>query len=240
MAEFIIGAFLIATGVLGNAGLLLEALAADGPFIPFAAAIGILYWIWIESPAPERKPVRLIIGGLGVVIIVTQWTRLSAALSSAWASISSLNSGSIATPSSSSSSASSTSGGYGSLSAAQLQAESGDQQFTSTGAPLISSAGAVGVSQILPSTAQAIAAQYGIPYSLDQLENDETYNETLGSDYMSSLLKQFGGNQAVALAAYNAGPNNPGVQEYAQTGNGSNLPAATQAYLNTILGAGNW
>jgi hypothetical protein len=127
------------------------------------------------------------------------------------------------------------SGGFGNLTAAQIKEESGGNQFNSSGNPLTSTAGAIGEAQLLPSTAEQVALANNIPFSQTELETNPTYNLTLGSDYMGELLNQFGGNENVALAAYNAGPNNPGVQEFATTGNPDELPAATQQY---VLAAG--
>jgi hypothetical protein len=259
MTQFLIGAFILVVGMLGNGGALLDDILTDGPFIPFGISLGVFYFLWEETPPPESKPVRLLIAGLVIVVIFSQWSRFVKALSSGWSALNGIGSSSSGGASLTSltpltgtdmitgqpvtltgGSSVGTTGAFGNLSAAQIAAESGGQQFNALGQPLTSSAGAIGISQILPSTAQQVAGEYGIAYSLTNLENNADYNATLGSDYMQMLLKQFGGNQAAALAAYNAGPNNAGVQAYATSGDGSSLPVATQNYLNKILGAGNW
>jgi hypothetical protein len=74
------------------------------------------------------------------------------------------------------------------------------------GQALVSSAGAVGVSQILPSTAQKVAAEMGVPYDEGRLHTDQAYNEALGQRYMQDQLQHYGGNETLAAAAYNAGP----------------------------------
>ncbi len=68
-----------------------------------------------------------------------------------------------------------------------------------------SPANAVGLMQLLPSTAQEIAKEYKLKdYGADSLLNPDV-NIKLGSVYLSRLIKQFNGNIPIALAAYNAG-----------------------------------
>lgn len=66
--------------------------------------------------------------------------------------------------------------------------------------------GARGLMQLMPATGRSMARKVGVPVSAKSLDNVE-YNITLGSAYYSQLLERFEGNRAVALAAYNAGPN---------------------------------
>ncbi|MFQ5888966.1 MAG: transglycosylase SLT domain-containing protein [Gemmatimonadota bacterium] len=69
----------------------------------------------------------------------------------------------------------------------------------------VSTAGAVGLMQLIPRTARALAGQVGLSeFSLDQLVVPEV-NMTLGSRYLRDLLDRFG-SLAAALASYNAGP----------------------------------
>jgi soluble lytic murein transglycosylase len=71
----------------------------------------------------------------------------------------------------------------------------------------ISSAGARGLMQVLPSTANQIIQRIKVrPYS-DELLFDPETNLRLGSWYLSSLWEEFKGKETLALAAYNAGPN---------------------------------
>ncbi|MGL6162045.1 transglycosylase SLT domain-containing protein [Microbulbifer sp.] len=69
-----------------------------------------------------------------------------------------------------------------------------------------SHAGALGLMQLLPSTARATARRAGVPYrrSWDLLSPDT--NIALGSHYLNSLLDRFDNNRFLAAAAYNAGP----------------------------------
>lgn len=72
----------------------------------------------------------------------------------------------------------------------------------------VSSSGARGLMQLLPSTAHWIAEEkLHIPYR-EELLFEPNYNIRLGTWYLRYLLDQFGGNTAWAVAAYNAGPGN--------------------------------
>lgn len=69
-----------------------------------------------------------------------------------------------------------------------------------------SSAGAVGLMQLLPSTAREVAHRHGIAQpGIDDL-TEPALNIRLGSRYLASLYRAFDGQAAVATAAYNAGP----------------------------------
>jgi len=68
-----------------------------------------------------------------------------------------------------------------------------------------SPAGAIGLMQLMPRTAEHAAGELGLPYSLERLEQPE-YNLRLGAFYLAKLLKSFDGRVALALAGYNAGP----------------------------------
>lgn len=61
----------------------------------------------------------------------------------------------------------------------------------------VSPQGAVGLMQIMPSTAEL----YSVDATLDPVVNIE-----VGARYFASLLRQFDGDVALALAGYNAGP----------------------------------
>jgi membrane-bound lytic murein transglycosylase B len=84
-----------------------------------------------------------------------------------------------------------------------------------------SSAGALGLTQLMPST----AASLGVSEPLDPAQSIEG-----GARYLSQLLHQFAGNTADALAAYNAGPG--AVQQYG----GVPPYAETQQYVTDVLG----
>ncbi len=71
----------------------------------------------------------------------------------------------------------------------------------------VSVSNAVGLLQLLPGTAQALADQegYGGKVTLDRLKRPFT-NTRFGIKFLSNLLKKYNGNVAFAAAAYNAGP----------------------------------
>lgn len=103
-----------------------------------------------------------------------------------------------------------------SILAAQLNQESGFNPNS------VSSAGAVGIAQFLPST----AAQYGIdPYNVQQSIDGMAMLDAKYRDQFGSIDE--------ALAAYNAGPG--AVEKY----NGIPPYAETQQYVQNILAAAN-
>ncbi len=84
-----------------------------------------------------------------------------------------------------------------------------------------SSAGARGLTQLMPST----AASLGVTEPLDPAQSIEG-----GARYLSQLLHQFAGNTTDALAAYNAGPG--AVEQYG----GVPPYPETQQYVAKVLG----
>ena len=84
---------------------------------------------------------------------------------------------------------------------------------------VISSAGAIGVMQLMPDTAAALGVD---PYDTQQ-------NIEGGTKYLRQMLDSFGGDVRKALAAYNAGPQ--AVRDY----NGVPPYRETQNYVNKVL-----
>ena len=70
-----------------------------------------------------------------------------------------------------------------------------------------SDGGAVGLMQLMPQTAAWIAGQLGEPFTEDYLY-DPALNIRYGVWYLAELEREFGGNDILALAAYNAGRGN--------------------------------
>ncbi|CAH0992327.1 Soluble lytic murein transglycosylase [Sinobacterium norvegicum] len=69
-----------------------------------------------------------------------------------------------------------------------------------------SSAGAVGLMQLMPATAKQVARKNKIPYkNAKDLTNPDT-NIALGTHYLAQLKDRFDDNIVYATAAYNAGP----------------------------------
>ncbi len=69
-----------------------------------------------------------------------------------------------------------------------------------------SPAGALGLMQLLPSTARETAGKLKIGYKKAWLTERPQYNIILGAAYIGRLLSYYDGNYPLAIAAYNAGP----------------------------------
>ncbi len=98
-----------------------------------------------------------------------------------------------------------------------------------------SSAGARGLMQITPDTAETIETlSGGETFVFEDLANPDL-NIRYGTFYLDHLLDRFGGNEIAALAAYNGGPEN------AEAWGGSALElegiqfAETRAYVESVL-----
>ena len=84
--------------------------------------------------------------------------------------------------------------------------ESNNKQFGKDGKPLTSSAGAIGIAQVMPKTGPEAAKIAGVKWDEERYRNDPQYNASLGKAYFGQQLKDFGGRLDMAYAAYNAGP----------------------------------
>lgn len=81
------------------------------------------------------------------------------------------------------------------------------KQESSFNAGAVSSSNALGLMQLLPTTARDVAGRLKVPFIESKLTRDPAYNVQLGSQYLAEMLQRFGGSYELALAAYNAGPN---------------------------------
>lgn len=72
-----------------------------------------------------------------------------------------------------------------------------------------SPAGALGLMQLLPSTAEEVARDLGLPFDRWRLVTDWDFNVTLGAEYLARLEQQFGPSPVLIAAGYNAGPGRP-------------------------------
>jgi len=70
----------------------------------------------------------------------------------------------------------------------------------------VSRVGAIGLMQLMPSTAQTVARGLGVNQVLREELFDHDLNIQFGVRYLSQLLQQFSGNLVHTIAAYNAGP----------------------------------
>jgi len=69
-----------------------------------------------------------------------------------------------------------------------------------------SSAGAIGLMQLMPTTGRDVAKEIKLPYSGLATLVDPESNIRLGTTYLGKMAERYGGNQVLATAAYNAGP----------------------------------
>jgi soluble lytic murein transglycosylase-like protein len=89
------------------------------------------------------------------------------------------------------------------------------QQESGFNPSAVSSAGAIGLFQLMPSTAASLGVD----------PTDPTQNIQGGIQYLAQLLKQYGGDVSSALWAYNAGPGNEAA---------GILPAQTANYIPSV------
>lgn len=124
-----------------------------------------------------------------------------------------------------------------------IGAESGGRQFDSSGQPLTSSKGAIGIAQVMPATAPEAAKIAGLPWDEHRYKSDSAYNEALGRAYFQKQLQAFGGNLPQAYAAYNAGPKatQDAIDKASKEGGVwlSYLPKETQDYVTKNVTAYN-
>ncbi|WP_330208541.1 MULTISPECIES: lytic transglycosylase domain-containing protein [unclassified Pseudomonas] len=97
----------------------------------------------------------------------------------------------------------------------------------------VSTKGARGLMQLMPGTARDMAAKLGLDFSEERLTRDGEYNKTLGVAYLKDMLERYDGHQALAVAAYNAGPGK--VDEWLQrNGDPRTGQIGTEAWVQRI------
>lgn len=79
------------------------------------------------------------------------------------------------------------------------------RQESAFAADAVSSAGAMGLMQMIVSTARRTAAHAGVPFEESKLLTDATFNAQLGAAHLGELLKENRGSMILTFAAYNAG-----------------------------------
>lgn len=99
----------------------------------------------------------------------------------------------------------------------------------------LSPAGAVGLGQLMPKTAESMARHAGMEFK-PTLLTDPRYNVKLSVQYLNKLYAQFGNNVLVA-AAYNGGPG--GAQKYKKWMDGEtekdSVHKETVAYVSMVM-----
>jgi soluble lytic murein transglycosylase len=71
-----------------------------------------------------------------------------------------------------------------------------------------SSAGALGLMQLMPATAKKTAQDIGEKYHINMLTRNPDYNVKLGQTYIHKQLEKYENDYILAIGAYNAGPHN--------------------------------
>lgn len=69
-----------------------------------------------------------------------------------------------------------------------------------------SPAGALGLMQVMPRTGRETAARIGLRFEGARMLREPRPNIAIGTAYLQQMLARYGGNFAMAAAAYNAGP----------------------------------
>jgi soluble lytic murein transglycosylase len=107
-------------------------------------------------------------------------------------------------------------------------------------ADAVSSAGARGLTQVMPATGEAIADSLGVAWDLQMLVEPAT-SLRFGAHYLAIQLESFDDDVFGALAAYNGGPGNASrwYQEQAQPGADWYIEtvdfAETRSYLRVVI-----
>ena len=132
-----------------------------------------------------------------------------------------------------------------------IQVESGGRQTDAQGRVLTSNKGAMGIAQVMPTTAMDpgygvknifdLAQERGIPFqnrdlaTAKQLLGNRALNQEFGQNYYAAMNRRFDGGPG-AVAAYNAGPGRVSQNMARNQGqlNVGQLPQETQGYLQKV------
>jgi soluble lytic murein transglycosylase len=99
----------------------------------------------------------------------------------------------------------------------------------SSGRPrAVSSSGALGLMQLMPRTAKAMAEELGLPRPSGSDLFDPDLNIRLGTYYLSKLWRRYEGDRLLAVAAYHAGPTN--IDEWRK----QRRYASTEAFVSEV------
>lgn len=90
----------------------------------------------------------------------------------------------------------------------------------------VSSAGALGLMQLMPANAK----HYGVSNPFDVSQNVDA-----GTRLLKDYLNMYGNNKKMALAAYNAGPTGIKKRGVTDTSKFNNLPEETQNYVKKVM-----
>ena len=71
---------------------------------------------------------------------------------------------------------------------------------------IVSGAGARGLMQVMPITAQHVCKDYRVKCEIERLGRDPSYNAMMASAYLGDRMDEFQGSYVLTIAGYNAGP----------------------------------
>jgi soluble lytic murein transglycosylase len=80
------------------------------------------------------------------------------------------------------------------------------RQESEFNAATLSGAGARGMMQVMPVTAQHVCRDYKVTCELPRLMSDTSYNVSMASAYIADRMDEFQGSYVLTLSGYNAGP----------------------------------
>ena len=106
-----------------------------------------------------------------------------------------------------------------------------------------SSAGAIGLMQLMPATGRSVAKRIDVRFQGLASLTDPATNIRLGTSYLGQMTERFNGNRVLATAAYNAGPHRvdawlPVEQPVDTRAWIENIPFnETRAYVRRVLAA---